>query len=81
MLKDLQIKVSIENVEKKQSSKGTEYYLVSYYVDLGEKFPILVTDFSFDPIPVGEKMLNISFISDRNKNLAIQKTFSPLVAK
>lgn len=81
MLKDLQIKVIVENVEQKQSSKGSNYYLVSYYVDLGQKFPTLVTDFSFDAVPLGEQNLNISFISDRNKNLAIQKTFSPLLAK
>lgn len=81
MLKDLQTKVIVETVEKKQSAKGSDYYLVSYYVDLGQKFPTLVTDFSFDSVPVGEQLLTISFISDRNKNLAIQKTFSSLIAK
>ena len=70
--------VDVVSVDKKISSKtGAEYYLISGYVDLGEKYPSSVTEFSFTPVPLGKQKLAVSLISDRNKNLSLNKEWVP----
>lgn len=75
------IKVDVFECEEKVSKSGGIYYLVSYYIGLGGKYPEKVTDFSFTPVLKGEYLLSISLISDRNKSLAIEKQFNNIVNK
>lgn len=81
-MKISEIKVDVVECEEKVSPKsGATYYLVTYYIGLGGKYPEKVTDFSFSPVAKGEHLLSISLISDRNKNLSIEKQFDKLVSK
>lgn len=73
------IDIDVVSVDKKISSKtGAEYYLVSGYVDLGEKYPSAITEFTFTPVQLGKQKMAVSLISDRNKNLSLNKEFVPL---
>lgn len=70
------LNINVVNCEERMSSKGTPYYLVTYYADLGNMYPDLVTDFNFKPVSKGESKLVLHLESDRNKNLSLVKKFS-----
>lgn len=75
------ISVQVLSCEQKTSAKsGSIYYIVSYYAWLGSEYPDLISDYSPEPVGLGKQNIQITLVSDRNKNLGLVRKFLPVKA-
>lgn len=74
------LKFDIVQCEKKVSARtGNDYILLTGFVDVGQKYPLRVVEFSPVELSVGLYDVPVSLAVSRNNDLALVKDFSKAV--
>lgn len=74
------VRFDLIKCEKKVSARtGNDYVLLTGFADVGQKYPLLVVEFSPVELSVGLYDLPVSVGVGRNNDLALIKDFSKAV--
>lgn len=74
------VRFDLVKCEKKVSARtGKDYVLLTGFADVGQKYPLLVVEFSPVELPVGLYDIPVSLGVSRNNDLALIKDFTQAV--